>query len=173
MSNRALTLLCQLADMSNYIRPKTAGASVFFTVSLAVPGDDLLLAEIGHLREAVRLTRAERPFTINAWVVLPDHLHAIWTLPADDDDYATRWRLIKARFSMALPMGQRRASHIARQERGIWARRFWEHHLRSAADFEAHYRGCYMDPVRHGLVDDPEDWTVSSFHHDRAYRMAS
>jgi putative transposase len=77
------------------------------------------------LRKAVQVTRAERPFRIDAWVVLPDHLHAVWTLPEGDADYSVRWRLIKARFSQELPMGNLRASHAARHERGIWQWRFW------------------------------------------------
>lgn len=153
--------------MPNYIRPKVAGASVFFTVALQDRGGDLLVREVGRLREAVSRTRAERPFGIDAWVVLPDHLHAVWRLPAGDRDFSTRWRLIKARFSMGLHMGDRRASHILRQERAIWQRRFWEHHIRDEADWEAHVRYCRENPVRHGLVDRAEDWPYSSVHRDR------
>ena len=71
--------------------PKVAGATVFFTVALAARGDDLLVREVARLREAVRVTRAERPFRVDAWVVLPDHMHCVWTLPDADADYATRW----------------------------------------------------------------------------------
>ena len=89
--------------MSHCIRPQIAAATMFFTVSLAQPGADLLILEIERLRQAVRVTRAERPFQINAWVVLPDHMHTIWTLPDGDSDFQTRWRLIKRRFSASLP----------------------------------------------------------------------
>ena len=158
--------------MANYIRPTATAQSIFFTVALAARGDDLLLREIERLRQAVRVTRAERPFVIEAWVVLPDHLHAIWTLPPGDDDYATRWRLIKSRFSFGLPKGPLRASHIARQERGIWQRRFWEHHMRNSEDHAAHMRFCWTDPVKHGLVIEPADWAYSSFNHTRALQVA-
>lgn len=151
--------------MSDYIRPKLPGASIFFTVRLERRGDDLLLREVERLRQAVRITRAERPFAIEAWVVLPDHLHAIWTLPEGDHDYATRWRLIKARFSTGLPLGAQRTSHLARGERGIWQRRFWEHHLRDAEDFDRHLRFSLEAPVRLGLVKRAEDWAWSSIHH--------
>lgn len=153
--------------MPNYIRPKATAQSIFFTVALAARGDDLLLREIERLRQAVRVTRAERPFVIEAWVVLPDHLHAIWTLPDGDGDYATRWRLIKSRFSAGLPKGPLRASHISRQERGIWQRRFWEHHMRNPEDHAAHMQFCWTDPVKHGLVEEPADWAYSSFNHTR------
>lgn len=77
--------------MPNYIRPKTQGATVFFTVALAQRGATLLTDEIELLRDAVRVTRARRPFAIEACVVLPDHLHMLWTLPADDGNYSDRW----------------------------------------------------------------------------------
>ena len=95
--------------MSRYLRPRLPGAPIFFTVALAQRGGSLLIDQIGLLRAAVRATRAERPFEIAAWVVMPDHLHCIWHLPEGDCDYATRWRLIKARFSRDLPAGVRRA----------------------------------------------------------------
>jgi putative transposase len=152
--------------MSCYIRPRIPGASVFFTVALADRSKATLVTEVAALREAVWTTRKERPFRIDAWVVLPDHLHAIWTLPEDDVDYSVRWRLIKARFSRGLPVGQLRDSHVARQERGIWQRRFWERHIRDEADFAAHLRYCWFNPVKHGLVERPEDWPHSSVHRE-------
>lgn len=167
LGNQTLTLRCQSAGMPNYIRPIASAQSIFFTVALASRGDDLLLREIERLRQAVRITRAERPFAIEAWVVLPDHLHAIWTLPQGDSDYSTRWRLIKSRFSTGLPKGALRPSHSARAERGIWQRRFWEHHIRNPEDHAAHMQFCSTDPVKHGLVDDPADWPYSSFNQIR------
>lgn len=128
----------------------------------------MLIDRITDLREAVRTTRAERPFQIDAWVVLPDHMHCIWTLPNKDGDYSTRWRLIKSRFSRAQPVGMRRASHIKRDERGIWQRRFWEHHIRDEADYRAHVEYCWFNPVKHGYVDRPEDWPFSSYIRDAA-----
>lgn len=152
--------------MSGYVRPRVAGASVFFTVTLQERGGWVLVDEVARLREAVAMTKAERPFRIDAFVVLPDHLHRVWTLPEGDSDFSTRWRLIKARFSRGLPMGARRASHKRRQERGIWQRRFWEHHIRSEDDFAAHVNYCWINPVKHALVARPEDWPFSSVHRD-------
>ena len=111
--------------MSNYLRPSDPGATIFFTVALADRTSDLLVREIGLLRQAVRITRAERPFSIDAWVVLLDHLHCVWTLPDDDADFSTRWSVIKALFALSVPEGARRPSHVARRERGVWQRRFW------------------------------------------------
>lgn len=88
--------------MSSYIRPDQPGATVFFTACLADRGSDLLVREIAALRAAVRTTRAERPFGIEAWVVLPDHMHCVWRLPDGDSDFSTRMGAIKARFSMAV-----------------------------------------------------------------------
>ncbi|MGH1577354.1 REP-associated tyrosine transposase [Planktotalea sp.] len=149
--------------MSNYHRPKIPNATIFFTVGLRSHGSNLLLREITLLRSAVQRTLRERPVTVHAWVVLPDHMHCIWTLPSGDHDFSTRWRIIKARFSRSLPKGPLRASDITRRERGIWNRRFWEHHIRSKADFDAHMELCWRDPVNHGLVQRPEHWEFTSF----------
>lgn len=143
------------------------GWTYFFTVKLARRGGDLLVRHIDMLREAVRVTRTERPFEIDAIVVMPDHLHTVWTLPKGDADFSTRWRLIKTRFSRGLPRGDMRASHHRRQERAIWQRRFWEHCIRDEADFSAHMRYCLFNPVKHGYVTRPEDWPWSSIHRDR------
>jgi len=152
--------------MSRYLRPHVPGATVFFTVNLAERGRDDLVVHIDRLRDAVRRTRNERPFAIDAWVVLPDHLHAVWTLPDGDRDFSTRWRLIKARFSRAVPPGRIRAGHAKRQERGLWQRRFREHHVRNDEDHAACVRYCLINPVKHGLVSRPEDWPYSSVHRD-------
>ncbi len=147
----------------------------------------MLVEEIDRLRTAVRMTRTERPFGIDAFVVLPDHLHCVWTLPPGDCDYSTRWGAIKARFSMSI----RRAGFTPparlpvvmsgeyagvnpglRQDKGevaIWQRRFWEHHIRDEADYWAHVRYCWMNPVKHGLVVRPEEWPYSSVHWDARF----
>lgn len=152
--------------MSCYRRPDVTGATVFFTVALAMRGGRLLTDRADLLRHALRQTMAERPFVVDAWVVLPDHIHTVWTMPAGDRDYGTRWRLIKSRFSMELPKGPLRPSHVARGERGIWQRRFWEHHIRDEAEYAAHVKYCWTNPVKHGFVADPEAWPYSSLHRD-------
>ncbi|MDA5558485.1 REP-associated tyrosine transposase [Shimia sp. MMG029] len=150
--------------MSCYVRPKFPGATIFFTVNIAQRDGDLLVHHVETLRDAVRRTLSERLFYIDAWVVLPDHMHAVWTLPPGDSDYATRWRLIKARFSRHVPKGRLRPSHIARRERGVWQRRFWEHHVRDQRDYAAAVRYCHMNPVKHGFVARAKDWPFSSVH---------
>lgn len=152
--------------MSIYLRPRIPGATIFFTLCLAERGASLLTDEIDRLRAACRQTMQSRPFRIEAMVVLPDHLHAVWTLPEGDANYSARWGAIKARFSRELPAGRLRASHIARREKGIWQRRFWEHHLRSDAARLAAIRYCWANPVKHGLVAAPQDWPYSSIHRD-------
>lgn len=108
--------------MPRYVRPKIPGASVFFIVALAERGSNLLVQEIKALLTAVRAEREIRPFRIDAWVALPDHMHCVWTLPEGDADYAGRMGQIKAGFSKALPEGRVRSSHILRREKGIWQR---------------------------------------------------
>ncbi len=154
--------------MSRYLRPQMPGAAVFFTVTLADRRSDLLVREIVALREAVRRTRAERPFGIDAWVVLPDHMHCVWRLPPGDADYPRRWSVIKARFSRMMPPVPQRPSHAARREHGIWQRRYWEHHIRDPEDWAVHVRYCWMNPIKHGLVATPEEWPYSSWHRDGA-----
>ena len=163
-----------MAGMPNYIRPRVPGATVFFTVCLARAGTSLLTDHVDLLREAVAHTRRRRPFGIDAWVVLPDHMHAVWTLPADDADYSQRWGWIKARFSKHLRLRGGVNPALRKGEVGIWQRRFWEHHIRGPGDYTAHVRKCHMDPVHHGLVTRPEDWAFSSIHRDiRAGRWAA
>jgi putative transposase len=166
--NSIFTILSDAWVMPEYLRPQITAARIFFTVALADRSSDLLVREVDILRKAVRQTQVERPFQIDAWVVLPDHMHCIWTLPHGDHDYPTRWRLIKSRFSRALPLGERRASHVVRQERGLWQRRYWEHHIRDEADMDAHLRYCWFNPVKHGLVERPEEWAFSSVHREMA-----
>jgi putative transposase len=152
--------------MSRTLRPHRPGASVFFAVTLADRRHATLVDEVDRLREAVRATMAEHPFRIDAWVLLPDHMHAVWTLPEGDADHSARWRLIKALFSRGLPLGPLRRSHETRQERGIWQRRFWQRHIRSEQEFATHIRYCWSNPVKHGFVERPQDLPYSSVHRD-------
>jgi REP-associated tyrosine transposase len=151
--------------MANYRRNFVPGGSYFFTVNLADRLSGLLVEHVGALRAAVRYARRRHPFAIEAMVVLPDHLHTVWTLPPDDADYATRWRLIRSTFSRALPAGERvSASRASKGERGIWQRRYWEHTLRNEGDFARHVDYIHFNPVKHGLVRRVRDWPHSSFH---------
>jgi len=150
--------------MSNYRRCRVAGGSYFFTVNLEDRRSDLLLTEISALGVAVRETQATRPFTIEAWVVLPDHLHCLWTLPPGDADFPTRWQMIKARFARRVPHpAYRRPSLLRKREAGIWQRRYWEHWIRDDRDFAAHVDYIHFNPVKHGLVSHPAAWRHSSF----------
>jgi putative transposase len=156
-----------MSGMTAYRRLRLPGRSYFFTVALANRGSDTLTREIGALRAAVARTRAERPFRVDAMVILPDHLHAIWTLPDGDADFPTRWRLIKTRFTRAVGGDLPRSlSQRAKGERGLWQRRYWEHCIRDAGDFDLHLRYCWANPVRHGYVERPAQWPYSSIHRD-------
>jgi putative transposase len=124
-----------------------------------------LPAHIGALRAAFRFMHIERPFHIDAIVILPDHLHCIWTLPPDDADFSTHWRLIKSSFARAIAPGERLSSRRqTKHERGIWQRRFWEHAIRDQRDFDAHLDYIHFSPVKHGWVSRVADWPHSSFH---------
>jgi putative transposase len=152
--------------MTDYRRAHAEGATWFFTVNLAERrANPLLVENIDLLRQVFRKVKEDHPFTIDAIVVLPDHLHCIWTLPEGDSDYKTRWALIKAGFSRAIPKTERRSeSRGSRGERGIWQRRFWEHMVRSQEDFSRHADYIHWNPVKHGWVKRAWDWPHSSFH---------
>ena len=151
--------------MTNYRRNFLNGGSYFFTVNLAERRSRLLTDQIGLLRAAFRYTRGRHPCSVDAIVVLPDHLHAIWTLPSADADYALRWRLIKTYFSRNLATDERRSkSRAAKGERGIWQRRYWEHSLRDERDYARHIDYIHINPVKHKHVKRTVDWPYSSFH---------
>jgi putative transposase len=153
--------------MPNYRRAHAPGGCWFFTVTLFDRRSSLLTDQIDVLREATRRTQARYPFHIDAFVVLPDHIHAVWTLPPDDTNFSTRWRLIKLHFAKATPKTEHlNATRQRRGERGIWQRRFWEHLIRSDEDYSRHIEYCYINPMKHGLVGRVQDWPYSSFHRD-------
>jgi putative transposase len=123
--------------------------------------------EVAALRRAVAVTKAERPFGIEAWVVLPDHLRCVWQMPVGDGDFSTRWKKIKTRFTKAVGLtGPRSLSKVSKGEAGLRQRRFWEHHIRDDADHLAHLRYCWWNPVKHGFVERPVDWELSSVHRE-------
>jgi putative transposase len=151
--------------MTRYRRNFVPGGSYFFTVNLAERRLRLLTEHVELLRTAFREINDRHPFTVEATVVLPDHLHAIWTLPEGDADFAMRWRLIKATFSRGVPPGERVSSSRSNKgERGIWQRRYWEHTLRGELDFERHVDYIHFNPVKHGHVARVCDWPYSTFH---------
>ena len=151
--------------MTNYRRNFLSGGSFFSTVNLADRRLRLLTEHVHLLRQAFRDVRRHHPFALEAIVVLPDHLHTIWTLPEDDDNFAVRWRLIKSTFSRGIGIGEPiSASRSERKERGIWQRRYWEHTLRDERDFARHADYIHFNPVKHGHVRRVQDWPYSSFH---------
>ena len=150
--------------MPHYRRNRVDGGSYFFTVNLHDRRSGLLVAEIGVLRNAVRAARARYPFHIDAWVVLPDHMHCLWTLPPGDHDFPVRWQTIKAMFSRSVPRAEdRRASLVRKREAGIWQRRYWEHTIRDDQDYAVHMDYIHFNPVKHRLAAHPADWPFSSF----------
>jgi putative transposase len=151
--------------MPNYRRIWIPGGTYFFTVALADRQSALLTRHIAELRSAFHGARRARPFVTDAIVVLPDHIHAIWTLPPGDADYATRWSHIKATFSRALPAREcANASRARKRERGIWQRRYWARAIVDENDFAAHVDYVHINPVKHGLAQSAREWPWSSFH---------
>jgi putative transposase len=156
--------------MSDYRRWYVPGGTLFFTL-VTYRRRPLLTEPLARrcLRQAIQIVRAKRPFAIPAFVLLPDHLHALWTLPHGDADYSVRWRRIKEEFTRRyLHEGglevEQTVSRRRRNERGVWQRRFWEHAIRDEVDLERHFDYIHYNPVKHGLATCPRDWPFSSFH---------
>jgi putative transposase len=150
----------------DYRRIWHQGGTYFFTVNcIQRKGNTLLIDHIQTLRDAVKYVQILYPFHIHAWVVLPDHLHSIWELPQDDADYATRWRLIKTRFSKSIDKTEYiNETRLKRNERGIWQRRYWAHLITDEKDYNAHIDYVHINPLKHGLVKQVSDWPYSTFH---------
>jgi putative transposase len=148
-----------------YRRSLTPGGTFFFTVNLLDRSSDLLNRHVDALRAVVRDVRKRHPFEIDGWVVLPEHLHAVWTLPSGDADFPIRWMLIKSGFSRRLMRGEAISPSRRRKgERGIWQRRYWEHQIRDEADLERHLDYIHINPVKHGLAPRASAWPWSSIH---------
>ena len=113
---------------------------------------------VERLRRAFRHVMAKMPFEIDAITVLPDHVHCLWSLPANDDDFSKRWMMIKRFFSINMP-----AVSNARREKAVWQPRFWEHLIRDDEDWRKHMDYIHYNPVKHGYVQRPGDWPHSSF----------
>src|SRR5215203_4056356 len=153
------------SQMSSYRRARLEGGTFFFTVTLAQRPSDLLVSQIDLLRKAYSSVQKQYPFETIAICILPDHLHAIWSLPEGGSDFALRWNLIKSRFSRKLPPASSRSlSKISKREKGIWQRRYWEHTIRDKNDLTRHIHYVHFNPLKHGLVTRVCDWPHSSFH---------
>ena len=148
-----------------YRRSNTKGATFFFTVNLADRSHDLLTKNINSLRTVITRVREKHPFHFDAIVILPEHIHAIWTLPENDNNYQKRWMLIKSGFSRLIPVTEVvTPSRKRKGERGIWQRRYWEHQIRDEKDMENHVDYIHYNPVKHGYVKRAADWQYSSIH---------
>ena len=151
-----------------YRRAQIKGGTYFFTVVTYNRRKFLCQpSSIERLRASIGTVMKTYPFKIDAIVILPDHIHCIWTLPAGDHDFSTRWRLIKSRFTQAIKANFNEIvspSRRQKQEQAVWQRRFWEHLIRDERDFNHHIDYIHFNPVKHGLVKAPKDWRYSSFY---------
>jgi putative transposase len=156
--------------MPRYLRAKGPGNQYFFTVVTYDRRPILTWPESrAALRQAVITARKGAPFGIDAWVLLPDHLHCVWSLPEYDKNYPRRWNVIKSTFSRLMksrlhdetPVSASRARH---RELTIWQRRYWEHQIRDDDDLHRHFDYIHFNPLKHGLVTRIRDWPYSTFH---------
>ena len=155
--------------MPKYHRLKTSGACYFFTV-VSYQRKPILCCDAirNALHHGVKDTQQQMPFTIDAWVLMPDHMHCILTLPPMDDDYSKRWGLIKSQVSESCPQFTNQDhltnSQKKRHESTLWQRRFWEHQIRDQTDFNHHMDYIHYNPVKHGLCQQPNQWMWSTLH---------
>lgn len=151
--------------MVNYRRNFQRGGTYFFTVNLLNRRSDLLIKNIHYLKKAIQQVKRVYPYKMQAYVILPEHLHVLWKLPYEDVDYATRWQKIKIYFTRYI---QKAGVKVQRNKHGeclIWQRRYWEHTIYDAQDFQNHFNYIHYNPVKHGWVERPIDWPFSSIHH--------
>ncbi len=150
-----------------YHRVYVPGGTYFFTIVTYQRRPILSNREtIQLLQDAIRYTMTRMPFSIVASVILPDHMHFIWTLPEESFDFSTRWRLIKSYFTRywnKTSITSESASRVKKAEQDVWQRRFWEHLIRDETDLSHHIEYIHYNPVKHGLVDYAKDWHLSSF----------
>ncbi len=156
--------------MSHYRRADSPGGCYFFTV-VTYDRRPIFAEEAARacLRHAWQTVKERKPFEITALCLLPEYLHCIWRLPPDDADFSSRWAGIKATFTREyLRAGghdvARKPSHLRSNEAAIWQRRFWEHKIRDELDLSRHINYIHFNPVKHGLVTDPTDWSWSTYH---------
>ncbi|MDH5182096.1 MAG: transposase [Gammaproteobacteria bacterium] len=151
--------------MPNYRRNRVPGGGCFFTINFLERHDNhLLIQHINFLRHVVKRVRTRYYYHINGWVVLPDHLHCIWTLSSGDDDYAMRIRLINTLFARQIPRIEHRTTvRQGRVERGIWQCHFREHTIRDENDFSRHMDYLHYNPVKHGYVVQLKVWPWPTF----------
>jgi putative transposase len=151
--------------MVRYRRNLLAGGTFFFTATLADRQSRALVDNIDLLRYAFRVTRRERPFSIDAAVVLPDHLHIIATLPVMDSNFPGRWRRFKGLFTRLVAKRSGAGAQNERGEYALWQPRYWEHTIRDEADLTRHIDYIHFNPVKHKVVSQVVAWPYSSFHH--------
>ena len=146
--------------MTDYRDNRVPGGTFFFTVRLLARGGNLLTDHISAFGEAIRLARTRKPFHVDAWIVLPDHAHAIWTLPPGDHDCSTRWRAVKIAFSKAL----RKAMVPGALDGAIWEPHYRDYRVQDDAEYAALVDYVHGNALRHGLCQHAQDWPWSSLH---------
>jgi putative transposase len=142
--------------MPSHVPHTDPTTAYFFTVRLFDPNGDLLVRQVDLLKSAFHLTMKKWPFKIDESVILPNRLHTIWILPADDLDYGKRWQMIKRTFNRQLPCEYRQAARDKGQ--WIWQRRYWEQPISSAADYDEYLELIRGAPVQEGLAPAFNAW---------------
>ena len=150
--------------MTHYRDNRVPGGTFFFTVRLLDRNSTLLTDHFSAFGEAMRQARTRKPFHVDAWVVLPNHAHTIWTLPPGDQDCAMRWRAVKIAFSKALNKACLPGLRVAGSGEAIWERHYHDHLIADDDEYTALIDYLHGNPVRHGLCQHASEWQWSSVH---------
>ncbi len=154
--------------MSNYKRIYLQNYSYYLTV-VTQNRRPILIDNIELLRDSFRRSKKRYDYAIDAIVILPDHIHMIIT-PQNPKDYSKIIALIKRSFTYGLDMKIKEdskfnlsASSYRRNLSGVWQKRFYEHTIRDEKDYVKILDYIKLNPIKHGLVDNINDWKYSSF----------
>ena len=151
--------------MSSYQSNRVQGVTYFFTVRLEDGENDLLVDNLQLFQKALRSVLRERPFYIDAMVVLPDHIHCMWTLPILRTDFLLRWNSFEKRFTESLYLSNApSAASVKQPNQVIWQQSIERNEIVDALDYKAHMDYIHFNPVKHGEVTQVVQWPYSTFH---------
>ncbi len=145
--------------MPNFRRYYISNAFVFIT---CVTHDRIHYLEgernIAVFWDTLRKVQALHPFHLFAYVTLPDHFHWLLQLPENKPNFSIILQSVKYNFTWNL----KRDLGINKSLK-VWQNRFWDHVIRDDDDLQIHFDYIHWNPVKHGYVKNPEDWSESTF----------
>lgn len=119
---------------------------------------DLFLKILEEVRQHYR-------FVVVGYVVMPDHIHLLISEP-ELGTQSTVMQVLKQRFARRV-LGRKRHLELSIEARRVpehvWQHRFYDFHVWSERKRIEKLRYMHRNPVKAGLVLEPEQWVWSSF----------